>query len=330
MKITLEKQTAAFIQELTQKGGAPIYKLRPVEARQVLEKLQSSPIEKADVSVEERVIVGGPKGEVSIHILRPKGSQERLPVIMYFHGAGWVMGSRNTHDRLVRELAVATNSAVVFVNYSRSPEDRFPVAIEEAYTATKYVADHAEMFNLDASRFAVAGDSVGGNMAIAVTLLAKKWSSPKIDCQILFYPVTSAAMNTPSYKQFADGPWLTKPAMEYFWNAYEPEVSERKKIMLSPLLATSEELRDLPPALVITAENDVLRDEGELYAAKLMEAGVKVTATRFLETIHDFLMLNALAETPAARGALQLATTYINEAFNRTAQKGAKTRKRAA
>lgn len=309
--MTLEKQTEAFIKGLASQGGKPIYKLTPVQARELLEKVQSSPIEKPAVDIEERTIPVGPKGKVSIHIYRPKNSNKKLSAVMYFHGAGWVMGSHATHDRLVRELTVGANVALIFVDYSRSPEDRFPVAIEEAYAATKYVSEHAASMSLDTSRFAVAGDSVGGNMAIAVTLLSKTRGGPKIACQVLFYPVTNAELTSPSYNQFAQGPWLTKPAMEWFWDAYESDVAARKQPLISPLQATLDELKGLPAALIITAENDVLRDEGEQYAAKLMQAGVSVTATRFLGTIHDFVMLNALANTPATRGAILLAIAYL-------------------
>jgi len=313
----LEKNTEVFIKELASVGGTPIYKLTPVQARAVLEKLQSGVVEKLPIKIEDKMIPGGPKGKISIRIFRPQNGKEKLPVTMFIHGAGWVMGSSSTHDHLARELAVGTHSAVVFVNYPLSPESKFPIALEEAYSATKYIAEHGKSLNLDSSRIAIAGDSVGGNMAIAVTLLAKERHGPKIECQLLFYPVTSSEMNTPSYKQFSEGPWLTKAAMEWFWEAYEPDVDVRKKSVLSPLNASIMELKGLPPALIITAENDVLRDEGEQYAHKLMQAGVNVTATRYLGTIHDFVMLNALANTPAARAAISLACHYLQQVFSK-------------
>ncbi len=328
MKAKLEKTTEAFIKDLESKGGAPIYKLTPVQARAVLEKAQSGPVEMPAVDIEEKSIPCGLKGMVSITIVRPEQVSEQLPVILFFHGAGWVMGSFNTHERLVRELAVRTHSAVVFVNYPLSPEARFPIAVEEAYDATQYIAENGSKFNLDTSRIAVCGDSVGGNMAIAVTLLAKERKGPKIDRQILFYPVTSSEMKTPSYAEFANGPWLTKAAMQWFWDAYETNVSARKDILCSPLQASMDQLKGLPTALIITAENDVLRDEGELYAAKLMVAGVNVTATRFLGTIHDFVMLNALANTPAAIGAITLASQFINKAWG--TKKSIKSKKKVA
>jgi acetyl esterase len=324
----LEKGTEAFIKEVSAQGGKPLYKLTPNEARAVLEKVQSGPVKKLAVKIEDRKIPTGQKNEVSIRIIRPENGHEPLPVIMFFHGAGWILGSAATHDRLARELAVGSHAAVVFVNYSRSPEAKFPTAVEEAFAATKYVAEHGKELNLDTSHLAVFGDSVGGNMAIAVTLLAKERHGPKIDYQVLFYPVTSSALDTPSYQQFAEGPWLTKPAMEWFWHAYEPNAAKRKQYHLSPLNASLEQLKNLPPALIVTAENDVLRDEGEEYASKLMHAGVNVTALRCLGTIHDFAMLNALASTPAARLAISVATTHLHQALSQA--KKLKPSKRAA
>ncbi|MGE0198570.1 MAG: alpha/beta hydrolase [Simkaniaceae bacterium] len=314
--IILEKDTQSFIDELTSEKGKPIYKMRPEEARAFLEKMQSGSIGKPQVDIEDKMIPGGPNGQVSLRILRPKGCKEALPVILYFHGAGWVMGSFNTFEHLVRELTVRAHIAVVFVNYSLSPEARFPTAIEEAYAATKYISEQGKKLNLDSSRMAIGGDSVGGNMAIAVSLLAKERKGPNILFQLLFYPVTNAQFNSSSYKQYADGPWLTKAAMEWFWNAYEPKTSTRKNPLMSPLQANTDQLKGLPSALIITAENDVLRDEGEAYALKLMQAGVRVTATRFLGTIHDFLMINALAHTPAAQSALTLAVTHLQQALS--------------
>lgn len=311
----LEQNTEAFIQALAAKGGPPIYKLSIEEARKVLDSAQSGPVKKLPAQIEDRTIPGGPTSEISIRIVRPKKSNGKLPVVMYFHGGGWILGNKDTHDRLVREIANGAKVAVVFVNYAPSPEAKYPTAIEQAYAATKYVAEHGKNLNLDSSRLAVAGDSVGGNMAAVVTLLAKERGGPKIDYQVLFYPVTDANLDNPSYQEFANGPWLTKPAMEWFWNAYAPDVAERKKLTISPLQASIDQLKGLPRALVITDENDVLRDEGEAYAHKLSQAGVSVTAVRYLGTIHDFVMLNAIMDTPAARSAIALANANLQQAF---------------
>lgn len=313
---TLEHDTEAFIEKVQSAGGPPLYKLSPKDARALIDQLQSQPTDKSAVETEDKMIPG-PKGQISIRIIRPKQSREKLPIVMFFHGAGWILGGLSTHERMACEIAAGAQAAVVFVNYSLSPEARFPVAIEEDYAATKYMAEHGQEFNLDPSHLAVVGDSVGGNMAIVVTLLAKERKGPKISCQVLFYPVTNADLNSGSYNQFAEGPWLTKAAMEWFWNAYEPDANARKHYLQSPLNATLDQLKDLPPALVITDENDVLRDEGEAYAHKLMQAGVTVTATRFLGTHHDFAMLNALAKTPAAKGAMELANAFLKKCFSK-------------
>ena len=216
-----------------------------------------------------------------------------------------------------REIANGAKAAVVFVDYDRSPEARYPIAIEQAYAATRYVADHAKEFHVDASRLAVAGDSVGGNMAAVVTLLAKERGGPAIDQQVLFYPVTDANFDTGSYNQFANGPWLTREAMKWFWNAYLPDEAKRKDPTASPLQASLEQLNGLPPALIITDENDVLRDEGEAYGRKLTQAGVKVTSIRYNGTIHDFVLLNAIAETPAVRGAISVANDTLRAALHK-------------
>jgi len=309
----LEPTTQAFIDSLA--GSPPIYTHTPAAAREVLLGAQSGPIAKPAVRIEDKVLPVGPTGQTRIRVLRPEGVESALPVVIYFHGGGWVLGDAATHDRLVRELAVGAKAVVVFVDYDRSPEARYPVAIEQDYAVTTYVAAHAGEFGVDPTRLAVAGDSVGGNMAAVVSLLAKERRDPAIAAQVLFYPVTDASLGQHSYREFADGPWLTTKAMVWFWDAYLPDPAARKDRYVSPLNATLEDLKGLPPALVITDENDVLRDEGEAYARKLTEAGVRVTATRYGGTIHDFVMLNALAETPAARGAVSQAVTFLRGAL---------------
>jgi acetyl esterase len=313
----LEQKTKSFIEELNEQGGKPLYQLSPAEARKILEDLQSQThVEKPAVQFEDVKIPGGPKGDISVRIFRPTHSTDKLSPIVYFHGGGWILGSKNTHDRLMKDLSFGANAAVFFVNYSPSPEAKYPIPLEEAYAATRFIADNRDKFNLAKGPFVIAGDSVGGNMVAAVTLLAKERGGPKIDYQVLFYPVTDAAMNTKSYEQFADGPWLTKAAMKWFWDAYAPNAEDRKKITVSPLRASLEQLSGLPAALIITDENDVLRDEGEAYAHKLMQAGVEVTSIRFLGTIHDFVMLNALTKTPASRSAIALVCEKLQKVFS--------------
>lgn len=316
MQVFLEKKTAHFIAELTAQGGTPIYKLPVKEARQVLEGLQAAyPVEKLLVEMEDLSLPCGPQGKVSVRIVRPSNGNGKLPTVMYFHGGGWVLGSKETHDRLIREIAHGAQANIVFVNFNRSPESKYPTSVEEGYAATKYVSEHGKSLNLDSSRIAVAGDSVGGYMAAVIAILAKERNGPKIDYQLMFYPVTNADFNTRSYQEFADGPWLTRAAMEWFWNAYAPNPAVRRSHLVCPLHSTLQQLHDLPPALIITAENDVLRDEGEAYAHKLMQAGVEVATMRCLGTMHDFVMLNALSGTPAAKSAIALACSSLQKAL---------------
>ncbi|MCC5015761.1 MULTISPECIES: alpha/beta hydrolase [unclassified Legionella] len=312
----IEPKTWAFVEKIQKAGGKPLYDLPVSEGRAIFDKLQELKSEKPDVDIEDHTLPVGPKGKVSIRIIRPKGAKETLPVLMYYHGAGWVFGDYQTHGRLVRELAVGSHAAVVFVNYSLAPEEQYPTQIEEAYAATKYVAENGKKFNLDTSRFVVAGDSVGGNMTIVMTLLAKERGGPKIDYQVLIYPVTDANFENGSYKEFSEGPWLTKKAMEWFWDNYLPNKEKRKEITACPLKASIDQLKGLPPALVINGECDVLRDEGEAYAHNLNAAGVSVTGIRHHGTIHDFLMINDIADTPACRNAIETINAHLCTVFN--------------
>jgi acetyl esterase len=310
---TLELHTQQFVDGLA--GSPPIYTLSPTEARAVLERAQSIPVGKPGAQIKDAAFPVGPTGSVPIRIVRPNGGAGTLPVVVYIHGGGWILGDRNTHDRVVREIAVGAGAVVVFIDYDRSPEARYPVAIEQAYAATCYVVDHAADLRIDPSRLAVVGDSVGGNMAAALTLMARERRGPKIAFQVLFYPVTDANFDTASYTRFAEGPWLTKRAMQWFWDAYLPDPAARKQPTATPLNASLYELAGLPEALIIVDENDVLRDEGEAYARKLSDAGVRVTSIRYNGTIHDFVMLNALADTPATRGAVAQAIGALKTAL---------------
>ena len=312
----LEPIAQSFIDGLETVGRQPIHAQSPCEARAALADLQSGSVGKPHARIEGRTLPVGPAGNVRVRIVRPAHESAPLPVVMYFHGGGWALGDAHTHDRLVCEIAAGSRAAVVFVEMSRAPEARFPIALEEAYAATKFVAQSGSDLDLDGSRLAVAGDGSGGNIATAVTLMAKERRGPKISFQLLFYPVTDARCDSESYAVFEDGPWLTRERMEWFWNAYLPDPDARNFITAAPLNATVDSLRGLPDALIITAENDVLRDEGEAYARKLCSARVRVTATRYLGTMHDFVMLNALADTPATRGAIEQANAALRAALD--------------
>src|SRR5215469_15980440 len=312
----LEPHTLDFLKGLEAQGGPPLYTLSPADARNVLVSVQRSVnVTKLPADSEDRTIGGGPTGEISLRIVRPRGESAALPGVMYFHGGGWILGDKETHDRLVREIATGAQATVVFVDYARSPEAKYPVAVEQAYAATKWVTEHGASIGVDTSRLVVAGESVGGNMIAAVTLLAKKRGGPKIDFQILCYPVTDANFETQSYQQFGEaGYWLTREAMRWFWDSYAP-AAVRNEPTASPLRATLDQLTELPPALIITIENDVLRDEGEAYAHKLMAAGVPVMAARYLGAIHDFILLNPITQTPPVRAAIAQVNDTLRKVF---------------
>ncbi|MFE2457592.1 alpha/beta hydrolase [Streptomyces sp. NPDC059402] len=293
-----------------------LFDLSPVEGRKTVDEVQSGEIAKPAVDEEWITVTGGPTGTVKARIVRPAGAIGSLPVILYIHGAGWVFGNAHTHDRLVRELATGAEAAVVFPEYDLSPEARYPVAIEQNYAVAQWIGREGATKNLDATRIAVAGDSVGGNMSAALTLMAKERGDVSLVQQVLFYPVTDAAFDTGSYQQFAEGYFLRRDGMQWFWDQYTTDQTERAQITVSPLRATTEQLTGLPPALIITAEADVLRDEGEAYADKLRAAGVPVTATRYPGIIHDFVMLNALRHTHAAQAAITQATTTLHTALH--------------
>jgi acetyl esterase/lipase len=310
----LEPAAAAFAEATA--NPPYLFDLPPAEGRKAVDEVQSGDIEKPAVDEEWITVSGGPTGSVRARIVRPAGARGTLPVILYIHGAGWVFGNAHTHDRLVRELAVGTDAAVVFPEYDLSPEARYPVAIEQNYAVAQWVVEQGGTKGLDGSRLAVAGDSVGGNMTAALTLMAKERGGPALVQQVLFYPVTDASFDTPSYHQFATGYFLRRDGMQWFWDQYTTDESERAQITASPLRATTGQLTGLPPALVITGEADVLRDEGEAYANKLRKAGVPVTAVRFQGIIHDFVMLNALRETHAAEAAIDLAVRTLRAALH--------------
>jgi acetyl esterase len=313
----LDPITRRFVEEVTAPNVKPIYEQAISDARSGFANAQAKRATTPSADVEEHLIEVGPKGSVAIRIVRQQGCHKTLPVVMFFHGGGWVLGDRQTHDRLVREIADGAHAAVVFVEFDRAPESRYPVAVEEAYAATKYIAGHGRAYNLDPSRLAVAGDSAGGNLAAAVCLLARERGGPQIDYQVLFYPVTDAGFDTPSYQEFSTAYLLTAEVSRWFWQQYLPDEAARRQPTASPLRSSLGQLRGLPAALVITAEFDILRDEGEAYAHKLTEAGVPVTAIRVLGTIHDFVTLNALSDAPPARAALLVANQCLRNAFSK-------------
>ncbi len=291
------------------------YDMTPQDARKVLDDVQAAPIPLPDID-EKWIVVPAAVGDVRARIVKPVDGAGPLPTILYIHGGGWVLGNAGTHDRLVRDLAVGVDAAVVFVEYDRSPEARYPVAIEQAYATAQWVTDNGLDEGLDASRLAIAGDSVGGNMTAAVALLAKQRGDVTFCHQSLYYPVTDAAQDTPSYQEFADGPYLLAKSMAWFWDCYLPDESKRAEITASPLRATLADLAGLPEAYVVVDESDVLRDEGEAYARRLAEAGVRTTTVRYNGTIHDFMMLNPLRPSAASTAAVEQAVHVLRKALH--------------
>lgn len=311
--IALEPAAQAFVEATSEPPF--LYQLPPAEGRAAVDGVQDDPIFKPEVDEEWIEVPGGPTGTVQVRIVKPQGATGDLPVVLYVHGAGWVFGDAHTHDRLVRDLAVGVGAAVVFPEYDRAPEFQYPHQIEQAYAVAQWVTQQGADKGLDGSRIAVAGDSVGGNMSAALTLLAKERGDVTFRFQVLFYPVTNADFDTQSYHDFAEGYFLARDGMKWFWDQYTTDPAQRAEITASPLRATTEDLTGLPPALVITAEADVLRDEGEAYAANLRRAGVDVTATRYLGIVHDFVMVNSLHETAAAKAAIAQAVGVLRGAL---------------
>jgi acetyl esterase/lipase len=291
-----------------------IYELDYPAARKVLDDVQAGPIDKLPID-EEWITVPAAVGDARVRIIRPQGADGVLPVILYMHGGGWVLGNAGTHDRLVRELAVGAGAALAFVEYPNSPEARYPIAIEQGYATAQWIIREGATKGLDSGRLAVAGDSVGGDMTAALCLMAKQRGDVKFVQAQMYYPVTDAEMDTGSYDEFANGPFLTRKAMEWFWDAYIADPAQRSEITASPNHATIEQLTGLPPTLLLVDEADVLRDEGEAYAAKLRSAGVPVTTVRYLGVHHDFMMLNPLSQTRAARAAIAQAVAFFRRAF---------------
>lgn len=303
----VEHNTRTFLEALEKGGGKPLETLSPQDARAVLVGAQNSvKVDLSGIKVEEKTIQANGQ-PLKLTVVRPTDAKGTPPVFMYFHGGGWVLGDYPTHARLIRDLVVNSGAVAVYVGYTPSPEARFPTAIDQAYAATRWVAEHGKELGVDGSRLAVAGNSVGGNMAAVVALKAKEQGVPELRFQLLLWPVTDARFDNASYTQFAQGYFLTQPMMKWFWDNYTTDAQQRADIHASPLRASAEQLKGLPPALVQTAEFDVLRDEGEAYARHLDAAGVEVTAVRYNGMIHDYGLLNPLAHVPTVHTALRQA-----------------------
>ena len=312
-KYNLEKPAAELAAYLSQ--GPALYELPLPDVRKAVDGAQAGvpmpAVEEAWFTVPAEV------GDVRVLIIKPCGAEAQLPVVLYMHGGGWILGSAGSHGRLAAELAVATDAAVAFIDYALAPEARYPVQIEQCYAVARWVTEQGESHGLDPSRIAVAGDSAGGNMATVLCLLAKQRGDVSFVQQSMYYPMTDALTDedSESYRMFKDGPYGDAETMEWFWSSYLPGQDLRAESTVSPLRATLDELQGLPPALVIVDENDILRDQGEAYATKLRDADVPTACVRFNGTMHDFMMLSALRETETTRAAINLAASAFREAF---------------
>lgn len=312
-RIILEKSA----EEVSEVSSIPplIFNLPVEEGRKKLEEAQNTPVYKYDVNISNVNFNTLQNGTIKVFLLSPKKSSNIPNIILNIHGAGWVFGSFHTHEKLVRELCYRTNSIIIFPEYSRSPEAKYPIAIEQCYSILNNISKLLHQANLkgNLSNITIAGDSVGGNISIALTLMSKYYNGPKVNKLLLYYPVTNDDFNTESYNQFQEGYYLYKDGMKWFWNQYTPDVNDRKYITASPLKASLNQLRDFPKTMIINGEADVLRDEGEEFASRLMQAGVDVNQIRFKGMIHDFVMLNSLDKTNACRGAMDISVAWLNK-----------------
>jgi len=288
MATALDPQTKQFLELANAAGPMFLRAETPEQARAKLQALlAASPVPPAAIySVEDRHIPG-PAGQLPVRIYTPEAPRP-MGVLVYYHGGGWVLGDLESHDNVCRALANGAGCVVVSVDYRLAPEHKFPAAPEDCYAATRWVAENAESLGADPSRVAVGGDSAGGNLAAAVAMMARDRSGPAIRFQLLFYPVTDCALDTPSQKEFAaDGYVLSRGDMEWFWNHYLEAGADRQNPYACPLRAKN--LGNLPPALILTASHDPLRDEGERFAERLMTSGTKVTCTRYDGVVHGFV-----------------------------------------
>ena len=310
----IDPQVRSFLAELN-KDSSPYWELPQPKPQETLTALQNkTPVDMSGVTTVEKTITQDGR-TVKLHIMTPQQVKGKPGVLLFIHGGVWIAGNFQNHQRLLRDLVVGSGQIGVFVEYSPLPEAKFPTQLEESYAALKWVAAHAGEFGADGSRIAIAGNSVGGNMTAALTLMAKDRNGPKVAYQVLLIPATDASVDTDSYHEFATGRFLPRAFMKYGWDLYAPDEKTRSNPYVSPLRSSNEELQGLPPALVITAENDPLRDEGEAYGRKLMDAGVAVTVTRYNGMIHDFVLLNAIRQLPAVKNALSQANEGIRNAL---------------
>ena len=310
----IDPQVRAFLARID-KDSSPFWELPQPKPQDILTALQNqTPVDMSGQTTVEKTITQNGH-TVKLYIMTPQHITGKPGVLFFIHGGVWIVGNFENHKRLLRDLVVGSGQVGVFVEYTPLPQAKYPTQLEEIYAALEWTAAHAGEFGADGSRIAVAGNSVGGNMSAALTLMTKDRKGPKITFQVLLIPATDASVETDSYHEYGAGRFLTRDFMKYGWDLYAPDDKTRYLPYVSPLRAGNDELNGLPPALVITAENDPLRDEGEAYARKLKEAGVEVTATRYNGMIHDFVALNAIVNVAAVQAALHQASAVIRLAL---------------
>ena len=306
----IDPQVRSFLADLN-KDSSPFWELPQPKPQDILTGLQDkTPVDMSGVTTVEKTISQDGRS-VKLYIMTPQHPAAKPGVLFFIHGGVWIVGNFQNHQRLLRDLVVGSGQIGVFVEYTPLPAAKFPTQLEECYAALKWTAEHAASFGADGSRIAVAGNSVGGDMSAALTLMVKDRHGPKISYQVLFIPATDASVDTASYHEFGTGRFLARAFMKCGWDLYAPDAKTRDNPYVSPLRASDAELKGLPPALVITAENDPLRDEGEAYARKLKNAGVDVTAVRYNGVIHDFVLLNAIRHVPEVEAAIEQASNAI-------------------
>jgi acetyl esterase len=308
----LDPQAQAVLEQMADAGLPPLGSVSVEETRQGMVAATAAGEEPEPVAKVEDRSIPGPVGQIPVRIYTPQGSGP-FPVLVYFHGGGWVIGNVDTHDPTCRTLANAAGCVVVSVDYRLAPEHKFPAAVDDCYAATQWVAANAAAINGDSGRIAIGGDSAGGNLTAVVAIEARERGGPPLVFQLLVYPVTDYSFSTPSYRDNADGYLLTKDSMVWFWDHYLRSEADGQDYRASPLRAS--DLTGLPPALVITAEYDPLRDEGEAYAARLQESGVSVTCTRYDGMIHGFYGLTAVVDQ--ARKAVEESVAALRASFAR-------------
>lgn len=289
--------------------------LGPQDGRAALREAQASSCQGPDTVAEFHTAPVGPAGLTGYWVVRPHGLDGPLPAVFYLHGGQWMFGDADTHGHLVAAIARKCGTAMVVPEYSRTPEARYPVALEECYATLVWVHRNGHALGIDPKAIAIAGDCVGATLAIAISMLSKSRGGPRLRAQLLYYPPTDARCESASHTTFNEGFLLTSDDQAWYWDQYIGGDGENPTI--SPLHASHDDLAGLPPTMLVTAEADVVRDEGAAFAAKLRASGVPVTATRYLGTVHDFVALSQLAGIPPARAAIDQGAWFINDALKR-------------